>query len=292
LWRTTNPGDPWSVIFAPTSGMIIRSAVDAKVDLYYAGSSDGRLYGGPSGGNWRQLFANPAGASPVSDIEVDPDAPTFVYVAFNRTGSGRIFRLQRTSAQPTSMDGPDITSDLPTNLRVAALAVDLMNPFTIYAGTQIGVYQGRSFDNGASWHWAAYMNGMPAAINITDLEVHPTTGALRASSYGRSVYEVNTNFPVGSLLAAQGKITFLRVSDVGGGYGPPTDFIDGEVIIQLDSTGKNGYGFQLRTDGERAARKGMLDLLRDAFDHDRPVRVDYIRTGLHNGTIIRVLDLP
>jgi len=231
-------------------------------------------------------------ASAVSDIEVDPDAPTFVYISFNRTGTGRIFRLQRVGSQPTSMSGPDITADLPTNLRVATIAVDRMNPLTLYAGTQIGVYQGRSYDNGATWHWTAYMNGMPAAVNITDLEVHPATGSLRAATFGRSVYEVNTNFPVGSILAAQGKLTFLRVHDVGTGYGPSTDFIDGEVVIQLDSTPGNAYGFQLRTDTQEYARKGMLDLLRDAFDHDTTVRVDYERTGTHSGTIIRVLELP
>jgi hypothetical protein len=35
----------------------------------------------------------------------------------------------------------------------------------------------------------------------------------------------------------------------------------------------------------------MLDLLRDAFNGDRRVRVDYIREGLRNGRIIRVMDI-
>lgn len=36
----------------------------------------------------------------------------------------------------------------------------------------------------------------------------------------------------------------------------------------------------------------MLKLLRDAFDNNRAVRFDVIRTGVRNGRIIRVVDLP
>ena len=41
-----------------------------------------------------------------------------------------------------------------------------------------------------------------------------------------------------------------------------------------------------------AARHGMVDLLRGAFARDSRVTVDYIKTGLRNGRIIRVADLP
>ena len=92
---------------------------------------------------------------------------------------------------------------------------------------------------------------------------------------------------VGELLAARGRITLLRVHEVGGGYGPPTDRIDGEVVVTLDSEPGRAFGFQLRRDANLAARRRLLDLLRDAFNHDRPVAIDYLRTGQHNGTLIR-----
>jgi len=96
---------------------------------------------------------------------------------------------------------------------------------------------------------------------------------------------------IGSILAAQGKVTFLRVHDVGTGFGPPTDFINVEVVVQL--AGQPGsFGFQLRDDDDEAARRGMLDLLRDAFNDDRTVRIDYVRTGLNNGIILRVAEIP
>ena len=239
LWRTTNPGvTNFSVLFTPPSGGVNRSAVDRTVNLYYAGSSNGRLYAGPNGANWSEVFANPSGASGVTDIDIDLDDPRTVYVSFARTGTGRIFRLRRTSAAPTSMTFVDITSDLPAGLRVNTLAVDRLSlapGFTLFAGTPKGVYRGRSTDGGATWHWSKYDDGMPAVVDVRDLEVNPTTGVLRVATYGRSVYEVLTDHPIGSVLAAQGKLTFLRVHDVGTGYGPPSDFINVEVVIKLDS---------------------------------------------------------
>jgi hypothetical protein len=181
----------------------------------------------------------------------------------------------------------DITFNLPSGLSVKALAVDRMNSFTIYAGTNRGVYRGRSVDGGATWNWQPYMNGLPLA-DVRELEVHPVTGVMRVTTFGRSAYEVNTDFPLGTLLSAAGKLTFLRVHDAGTGFGPPNDFLDGEVVVQLDSQPGRGFGFRLRPDADEAARRGMLDVLRSAFRNNRTIRLDYIRTGLRNGTIIRV----
>jgi hypothetical protein len=92
------------------------------------------------------------------------------------------------------------------------------------------------------------------------------------------------------LLNSSGKITFLRVNDVGTGYGPPQDYIDAEVVIQLNAQSGKSFGFQLRNDGNRPAREGMLDLLRDAFTYNWTVSVDYnINAGKTNGIIMRVM---
>jgi hypothetical protein len=92
--------------------------------------------------------------------------------------------------------------------------------------------------------------------------------------------------------SAQGRITFLRVHDVGTGFGPPSDFIDVEVVIALDTLPGRGFGFQLRADSEESVEHGMLDLLRDAFNRNSLVTIDYIWTGLRNSRILRVADLP
>lgn len=90
------------------------------------------------------------------------------------------------------------------------------------------------------------------------------------------------------LLAAEGKVTLLRVHDVGTGYGPPNDFLDVEVVIRLDSNPEKAYGFQLRPGPNLDTHRHMLDVLRTAFRNDQRVHVDYESVGLRNGLIRRV----
>jgi hypothetical protein len=92
-----------------------------------------------------------------------------------------------------------------------------------------------------------------------------------------------------ALLQSTGKLTFLRVHDVGTRFGPPTDQIDVEAVMKLNTEPDRAMGFQLRNDGQRAARQGMLDLLRDAFENNLTVVVDYnLDAGRKNGVAIRV----
>jgi hypothetical protein len=224
-------------------------------------------------------------------MRVDLDNFPVVYATFGSSGAGRVYRLTRSSAVPTTMAAADITSNLPAGLAAKTIAVDRMNPFTIFVGTNKGVYRGFSANQGATWTWTAYNVGLPLAI-VTSLDVHPLTGVMVAATYGRSAYEVNTDFPIGTLANAQGRVTFLRVHDLGTGFGPPSDFLDVEVVIALDTLPGRFFGFQLRADGGEFVAHGRLDILRDAYERNSPVTIDYIRTGLRNGRILRVADLP
>jgi hypothetical protein len=79
------------------------------------------------------------------------------------------------------------------------------------------------------------------------------------------------------------------VHDVKTKFGPPSDQIDVEVVIQLNTRPGEFYGFKLRDDSNRVARQGMLDLLRDAFNNNWTVTVDYnVSPPKRNGVIIRV----
>jgi hypothetical protein len=91
------------------------------------------------------------------------------------------------------------------------------------------------------------------------------------------------------LRQSTGKITFLRVHDVGTKFGPSSDQIDVEVVIQLNTKPGESYGFKLRNDSNRPVRQGMLDLLRDAFDNNWTVTIDYnVSPPKKNGVIFRV----
>jgi hypothetical protein len=97
------------------------------------------------------------------------------------------------------------------------------------------------------------------------------------------------DFPVGSLQAAVGRVTLLRIHDVGTGFGPPGDQLDGEIVVFLDTQPEKAFGLKLRTNANRPVAEGMLGLLRDAFNRNRVVRLEFIRTGCRTGRIVRVI---
>src|SRR5207253_2932563 len=90
---------------------------------------------------------------------------------------------------PGALAGTAIASGLPS-AQLRALAVDRLNPHVVYAATANGVWRGASSDGGTTFAWDLYSNGMPPAANVTDLEVHPSTGSLRAATFGQGIYEV------------------------------------------------------------------------------------------------------
>lgn len=96
-------------------------------------------------------------------------------------------------------------------------------------------------------------------------------------------------------LRSTGKVSLLRVHNVGTGFGPAGDRIDVEVVIQLNTVSGKSFGFTLRNDANRVAHQGMLDLLRDAFNFNHNVTIVYdiregndVRPPDKNGTILRL----
>ncbi|MFY1631684.1 hypothetical protein ACN27F_00145 [Solwaraspora sp. WMMB335] len=80
-------------------------------------------------------------------------------------------------------------------------------------------------------------------------------------------------------LTAPSAISMLRVHDLGGGYGPPDDHIDTEVIVQLAGRAGETFGLALRADPALPAAWGMLAGLREALITGGRVRLGYRRVG-------------
>lgn len=92
-----------------------------------------------------------------------------------------------------------------------------------------------------------------------------------------------------ALLNFSGRLTLLRVHDVGTKFGPPSDQIDAEVVFKLNSQPDKAFGFKLRNDTNGPAHRGMLDLLRSGFEHNFVVSTDAdVPAGKKNGMSIRV----
>jgi len=87
----------------------------------------------------------------------------------------------------------------------------------------------------------------------------------------------------------QGKIKYLMAQAVGGGWGPPTDFLDIEGIVRLEGSNES-FGFQLRAgDNNLSANLAMFALLRDAYTHGYSVVLaGWFDPGKTNGRLARV----
>lgn len=78
--------------------------------MYYAGSTFGTIFRGPSGAGWTNAFAHPAGLS-VTDIEIDADSPAIIHASFAGTAFGRVFRLVKSLPVAPTSAAQNITSD-------------------------------------------------------------------------------------------------------------------------------------------------------------------------------------
>jgi hypothetical protein len=92
---------------------------------------------------------------------------------------------------------------------------------------------------------------------------------------------------------ARGRLTLLRVHDLGTNFGPPNDVLEAEVVIALDTEPSRFFGFQLRNDANLPVRQAMFDLLRDAFARNLPVSIDFRQVpGKNNNLLFRVWLTP
>jgi hypothetical protein len=111
-----------------------------------------------------------------------------------------------------------------------------------------------------------------------------------------TLFELNLDAPVvrprdliGERLSITGTPVLLRVHENGSGYGPPSDRLDADVVVQLDAAPGRSFGFTLRNGPTLRAHRGLLTLLRAAFNDNRPVTIEYDRTGPRNGRIVRII---
>jgi hypothetical protein len=83
-----------------------------------------------------------------------------------------------------------------------------------------------------------------------------------------------------------GRLNLLRVHDRGTKFGPPSDQIDVEVVIGFQNRPNDFFGFQLRQDANTPVREGMLGLLRDGFNHNWIVHVDFDQQANHHNSVL------
>jgi photosystem II stability/assembly factor-like uncharacterized protein len=118
----------------------------------------------------------------MNDVAFDPTNPNTVYLT-SVAPDGTKSHFWKSTNFGASWVASE--TGLPAGTPVNAVVVDPQTSTTLYAATHLGVY--RSVDAGATW--ARFGTGMPL-VEVTDLYVSPDSTLVRASTFGRSVWEL------------------------------------------------------------------------------------------------------
>ncbi|MGE0812887.1 MAG: WD40/YVTN/BNR-like repeat-containing protein [Vicinamibacterales bacterium] len=253
--------------------------------------------------DWQPIVPAPGvgrGPQAAQRFFADPYRPNLVYVlgndhVYRSTTGGATWQVDTALERALTENGafplvtPDDGNPAPALLR--DMQFDPHQPGHRYAVGPAGVFQ--TLDGS---RWTCLLRASASACRPMNLayDFASCPRALYVSTSNRGLLKIaplppEWDFPIGSLQAAVGRITLLRVHDVGTGFGPPGDRLDGEVVVLLDSQPEKAFGFRLRTGADRPVAEGLLGLLRDAFNANRVVRLEFTRTGCRTAHIVRVV---
>ena len=190
---------------------------------------------GPS--TWHSPYNSPY-LTPISSITIDPRDSTGKTVYFTTLG---FFGGQVVLIGPNAITGSP-SGDLP-NIPANSIIFDPEFPNIMYVGTDIGVLQ--SFNGGTNWIEVG-PGSLPSAP-VLHLEVFkaPSTKKLRASTYGRGVWE--TDLPTGSipLVSFSSYSVTFSPQAIGTTSSPVTVTLTniGSAILNLTAFNLNGSEF-------------------------------------------------
>ncbi|HUC44611.1 MAG TPA: hypothetical protein VMR65_11260, partial [Candidatus Sulfotelmatobacter sp.] len=152
-------------------------------DVVYAGFDPGPVFvssnaTAATGVSWTNIRPSYLPTRSVRRIRVNPNDANTAYFVFSGYGAGKIWKSTNRGSSYT-----DITGDLP-DIPVNDLVIDIDNPGTLIAATDLGMF--RSDSDGA--HWYGWSAGYPTVASI-ELTYDRTNDRLRVGTHGRSMWE-------------------------------------------------------------------------------------------------------
>ena len=199
VYQSTNEGALWTPISGDLGNPlnknddgVLNAIAVAHTDpnTIYVGSDDGEVAVtrnglSKTGATWTKTAGPSLPYRSVSWIAVDPTAASTAYVGFSGfTGFGdKLGHIFKTSNAGATW--ADVSGDLP-NTPVDAILVDPDAPETIFIGTDIGAF----YTTSGGTSWTRLGTGLPNVV-VTGLGLHENSRTLRASTHGRSVWDLN-----------------------------------------------------------------------------------------------------
>lgn len=184
LFKSTNQGTNWAQIGTmPGAGTIVEFAVaPSNTQIIYVIKS-GAVYKTINGGtSWTTITgALPVGSAALTSVVVEDVDPNSVWVTFSGYSTGnKIYKS--TDGGTTWVNYSTGLPNLPCNRAL------------YWNGTQDGLYVGMDagvyYRDSTMANWVSYSTGLPN-VAISDLSIFYPLGKLRASTYGRSVWEAD-----------------------------------------------------------------------------------------------------
>jgi len=186
VWRSTNGGSSWTKPsnVAGTSTVAITSiAVSPANDQVIWTAKGGTLYKTTNGGtNWSAIAGGlPSGT--ITDIVCHNTDANKAWVCFS--GYSNANKVFQTTNQGTSWT--NLSASLP-NIPMNCMAFDKNGNDAIYVGTDVGVF----FKDASLAVWQPFGGSAPNELPnvvVTQLEIFYSGSKLRASTYGRGMWE-------------------------------------------------------------------------------------------------------
>jgi hypothetical protein len=216
-FRSLGLAAPWyisSLDVAP--GDSNRLVVASQNQVFVTTNALASTVGPPSGVVFQDITGDLPGRF-VTRVAFDPNDANVVYATLAGFGGGHVFRKAITAANWTDIS-PAV--DIPVN----AIALDGgSNPAILYIGTDLGVLR-RSVADGAAWEVVDDLHLPNAAVS--DLEINPQAGVLRAATWGRGVFE---------LAAPSGPV--ISVAETALSFDPTCAVTGADLNIHVSSVG-------------------------------------------------------
>jgi hypothetical protein len=192
--RSTNPNpassSTWTTVWSYGSGYVTAlAAAPTNPNVIYAGTDTGLVLVSTDGGTtWVTLPGNGLSEQWVTGISVNPGNPHAIVV----TVSGGAMRAYPDApyigqyvwtTSPTTGSWTNITGNMPAT---AATEHVIYDHGAFIAATDRGVFAAAT-GNGSLTNWQPLASGLPA-VQVVDLFLDPTTGALYALTHGRGAW--------------------------------------------------------------------------------------------------------
>lgn len=179
MWKSTNGGVSWTKIstFTNQATLDVFAVSPANNQVIWAAKA-GNLYKTTNGGTtWTTITSIPSGR--ISTIACSNTDPNKAFIGFSGfTNTNKVFQTN-----DQGVTWINLSSSIPNIPINYILYVDNSND-ALYIGTDVGVY----YKDASLTIWQPFNNGLPNTI-VTQLSIFGPTQKLRASTYGRGIWE-------------------------------------------------------------------------------------------------------